>query len=150
MYQEEHRDAPEQHEFESPRRQPVVLRATPAALGALRSIPRMRVDSTLEDQPAGPLVEWQRAVDKSSVLLNSIQDSLDLHPAVRLREGGEFGHRHCLSVGAGCGVDRGARPRLWTLIRIGGHLAMSPLSHHRAYGSVPRRFGRLSRHAFSR
>src|SRR6516165_8882530 len=27
---------------------------------------------------------------------------------------------------------------------IGGHLAMPPLPHHRAYGSVPRRFGGLS------
>jgi SAM-dependent methyltransferase len=31
----------------------------------------------------------------------------------------------------------GARNRL---IGIGGHLAMPPLPHHRAYGSVPRRF----------
>ena len=39
------------------------------------------------------------------------------------------------------------RPKnAWTLIGIGGHLAMSPLPHHRAYGSVPRRFGRLSGH----
>jgi hypothetical protein len=29
-------------------------------------------------------------------------------------------------------------------IGIGGHLAMPPLPHHRAYGSVPRRFGGLS------
>src|SRR3954454_13776079 len=29
-------------------------------------------------------------------------------------------------------------------IGIGGHLTMSPLPHHRAYGSVPRRFGGLS------
>src|SRR3984893_8851263 len=28
-------------------------------------------------------------------------------------------------------------------IGIGGHLAMPPLPHHRAYGSVPRRFGGL-------
>ena len=27
------------------------------------------------------------------------------------------------------------------VIGIGGHLAMPPLPHHRAYGSVPRRFG---------
>ena len=40
--------------------------------------------------------------------------------------------------------------RVWTLIGIGGHLAMSPLPHHRAYGSVPRRFGRLSGHGLSR
>jgi hypothetical protein len=34
-------------------------------------------------------------------------------------------------------------------IGIGGHLAMPPLPHHRAYGSVPRRFGGLStRHCF--
>ena len=32
---------------------------------------------------------------------------------------------------------------LWKLIGIGGHLAVPPLPHHRAYGSVPRRFGRL-------
>jgi hypothetical protein len=36
------------------------------------------------------------------------------------------------------------------MIGIGGHLAMSPLPHHRAYGSVPRRFGQLSGHALSR
>src|SRR2546425_3901214 len=30
------------------------------------------------------------------------------------------------------------------MIGIGGHLAMPPLPHHRAYGSVPRRFGGLS------
>ena len=29
-------------------------------------------------------------------------------------------------------------------LAIGGHLAMPPLPHHRAYGSVPRRFGGLS------
>src|SRR4249919_2862547 len=34
------------------------------------------------------------------------------------------------------------------LIGIGGHLAMPPLPHHRAYGSVPRRFGGLSAHEF--
>src|SRR6266516_7329735 len=31
-------------------------------------------------------------------------------------------------------------------IGIGGHLAMPPLPHHRAYGSVPRLFGGLSTH----
>jgi hypothetical protein len=41
-------------------------------------------------------------------------------------------------------------PRPWTVIGIGGHLAMSPLPHHRAYGSVPRRFGRLSHQCGSR
>src|SRR5215831_15953760 len=31
------------------------------------------------------------------------------------------------------------------LIGIGGHLAAPPLPHHRAYGSVPRRFDRVKR-----
>ena len=35
-------------------------------------------------------------------------------------------------------------------IGIGEHLAVLPLPHHRAYGSVPRRFGQLSSHGFSR
>src|ERR1700746_2830440 len=34
----------------------------------------------------------------------------------------------------------------FSTIGIGGHLAMPPLPHHRAYGSVPRRFGGLSSH----
>ena len=45
-------------------------------------------------------------------------------------------------------VDERKSP--WTVIGIGGHLAMSPLPHHRAYGSVPRRFGQLSGHDLSR
>ena len=36
------------------------------------------------------------------------------------------------------------------MIGIGGHLAVPPLPHHRAYGSVPRRFGRLSGQGRSR
>ena len=36
------------------------------------------------------------------------------------------------------------------MIGIGGHLTMPPLPHHRAYGSVPRRFGQLSGHGVSR
>jgi hypothetical protein len=65
--------------------------------------------------------------------------------------------RRMLQVGPAC--DRRSCPilggrrspkSLWTVIGIGGHLAMSPLPHHRAYGSVPRRFGRLSRHRGSR
>src|SRR6516165_8227527 len=31
------------------------------------------------------------------------------------------------------------------MIGIGGHLAAPPLPHHRAYGSVPRRFDRVKR-----
>ena len=33
-------------------------------------------------------------------------------------------------------------------IGIGGRLAVPPLPHHRAYGSVPRQFGGLSIHQF--
>src|ERR1700754_5270937 len=35
------------------------------------------------------------------------------------------------------------RPPSPPSIGIGGHLATPPLPHHRAYGSVPRRFGGL-------
>src|ERR1700741_5438614 len=38
-------------------------------------------------------------------------------------------------------ADGGVAPR----IGIGGHLAAPPLPHHRAYGSVPRRFDRVKR-----
>src|ERR1700729_4527958 len=40
-------------------------------------------------------------------------------------------------------AERGTQP---PSIGIGGHLTMPPLPHHRAYGSVPRRFGGLSAH----
>src|SRR5215831_18627257 len=33
----------------------------------------------------------------------------------------------------------------FSVIGIGGHLAAPPLPHHRAYGSVPRRFDRVKR-----
>src|SRR5215472_6623947 len=36
-------------------------------------------------------------------------------------------------------IDQKDRFGAW--IGIGGHLAVPPLPHHRAYGSVPRRFG---------
>src|ERR1700752_31622 len=44
-----------------------------------------------------------------------------------------FGARPAFSRG-------GARVSNAPEIGIGGHLAMPPLPHHRAYGSVPRRF----------
>jgi len=37
----------------------------------------------------------------------------------------------------------GANFRFESEIGIGGHLAVPPLPHHLAYGSVPRRFERL-------
>jgi hypothetical protein len=36
-----------------------------------------------------------------------------------------------------------AHDRICPTIGIGGHLAVPPLPHHRAYGSVPRRFDRV-------
>src|ERR1700757_364538 len=42
------------------------------------------------------------------------------------------------------GMSNCAAARVPLSIGIGGHLAMPPLPHHRAYGSVPRRFGGLS------
>src|SRR5438270_4764432 len=45
------------------------------------------------------------------------------------------------------GQARGLKTHVLALsIGIGGHLAVPPLPHHRAYGSVPRRFGGLSTH----
>ena len=43
--------------------------------------------------------------------------------------------------------NRGKSPgdfSFWGLIGIGGRLAAPPLPHHRAYGSVPRRFDRVN------
>ena len=45
---------------------------------------------------------------------------------------------------------QGQRRGPWTPIGIGGRLAAPPLPHHRAYGSVPRRFGRVSSQGRSR
>ncbi len=42
-------------------------------------------------------------------------------------------------------LERRGRVRVRTHIGIGGHLAVPPLPHHRAYGSVPRRFDRIKR-----
>ena len=73
------------------------------------------------------------------------------------QEGDSLGHGTCRSSFLEPPAEsflRVARPHIgkgpWKLIGIGGHLAMSPLPHHRAYGSVPRRFGQLSGHVTSR
>src|SRR4051812_12158482 len=58
--------------------------------------------------------------------------------------------RHCARS---CGHTRARIRGPWCfppliarrLIGIGGHLAAPPLPHHRAYGSVPRRFDRVKR-----
>src|SRR5206468_665768 len=46
--------------------------------------------------------------------------------------------------GRGAGLQDNRSTVLARSIGIGGHLTMPPLPHHRAYGSVPRRFGGLS------
>src|ERR1700704_6146685 len=73
------------------------------------------------------------------------------------QEGDSPGHHGLSIVGPGASyavVSLRARARIgkgpWKLIGIGGHLAMPPLPHHRAYGSVPRRFGQLSNYDGSR
>src|SRR6201986_1221349 len=45
----------------------------------------------------------------------------------------------------GPGPNRFRIERVLNIIGIGEHLAVPPLPHHRAYGSVPRRFGGLSK-----
>ena len=67
----------------------------------------MRRDVDRQREATDLLLELDRAVHESSVLLNSIEDSLDLHPAVRLRDPGACGNHHSLRVDAGC-LGRGA------------------------------------------
>jgi hypothetical protein len=84
--EEEHAQAPERDELEAARREPVVCRARLSAPGASRSIAAVRRDVDRQREASDLLLELHRAVDKSPMLLNPVQDSLDLHPAVRLRE----------------------------------------------------------------
>ncbi len=44
----------------------------------------MRRDVHRQREAGALLLELHRAVDESAMLLDSVQDSLDLHPAVRL------------------------------------------------------------------
>ncbi len=83
--EEEDAQAPQRDEFETPRRQPVVHRPRLAASRAPRPIAAMRRDVDRQREAGDLLLELHRAVDKPPVLLNPIQDSLDVHPAVRLR-----------------------------------------------------------------
>ena len=84
--EKEHRHAPQRHKFEAPRSEPVVMDAPLAASRAARPIPRMRIDVDCEREAVALILEPHVAVHKSPVLLNPIQDSLDLHPAVRLQD----------------------------------------------------------------
>ncbi len=100
--QEEDAQAPERHELEPARGQSIVHAAAVPTTRALRPVAAMRRDLDRQRQAADLLLELDRAVDKSSLFLNSIQDSLDLHPAVRLRDPGVCGNHHSLRVDAGC------------------------------------------------
>src|SRR5207237_9872282 len=75
--------------------------------GTPRPVAAMRRDIHRQREAADLLFELHGAVHKSALLLNAIQDSLDLHPAVGLRGPGECGNHHSLRVYAGC-ITRGA------------------------------------------
>ena len=94
--EEEHAQAPERHEFEPARGQAVVDAAPHSAPGALRTIAPMRRDLDRQREADDLLLKLDRPVHKAAVLLNPIQDSLDLHPVVRLREVAGVKHRHSL------------------------------------------------------
>src|SRR5690606_23826065 len=72
-------------ELEPTRRQPVVHRARGSTPRAPWPIAAMRHDLDRQGEARDLLLELDRAVDKSPMLLNPVQDSLDLHPAGGLR-----------------------------------------------------------------
>src|SRR5439155_3388209 len=110
--QEEHAQPPQRHELEAAWRQPVVLRPPLPTPRTLRPIPCMRVQIDRERRAVDLILESHVAVDKSSVLLNPIQDSLDLHPVVRLRAGGEVWSPAILSESTRDASSRAAPPRV--------------------------------------
>ena len=70
--------------------------------------------------------------------------------AAAAKQGTSFGAPTAAEVKLGTTVRR-LMPSLERVrFGIGGRLAASPLPHHRAYGSVPRRFGRVSSQGRSR
>ncbi len=77
---EEHQDPPERDELKAPRHERVVGRPPLSAAGALGSAAHSRADVDLELDPLC-LDEACVGVDKRGVLLDSVQDSLELHPA---------------------------------------------------------------------
>lgn len=68
-------------------------------------------------------------------------------------QGGDLAHSEALRLGRQThpnpalrnrlGLGRGYDLRIGDSIGIGGRLAAPPIPHHRAYGSVPRRFDRI-------
>ena len=84
--QEEDADAPERHELEPPRGERVVLGTAVPAPRAARPIAQVRVDFDLEPEGRPLPAQAYRPIHESAMFLNPIQDSLELHPAVRLRD----------------------------------------------------------------
>ena len=84
--EEEDAQAPQRDELEAAQRQPVVHRARLAAARAPRPIAAMRRDLDRQREARDLFLKLHCAIDKAPMLLKPIQDSLDLHPAVRLRE----------------------------------------------------------------
>ena len=81
---QEHRDPPQRHEFESPRRQSVVPRGRTPAPRTLRSGVCSRSYLHFQRQLRA-LDQARRSVHKRTLSLNPIQDSLDLHAVPLLR-----------------------------------------------------------------
>src|SRR5712691_4809634 len=129
--EEEHRDPPERHELKLARREAIVLRALTPAHRTARTIPRMGVDVDLEHQSARPTLQLHGAVDKSPLLLDPIQDSLDLHPAVRLRDVVSF-VTAILSESRRGMLAPVASPGVWKLTQPWTHRTRPPLLAKRA------------------
>ena len=85
---EEHRDVPQRHELEPPRREPVVAGPLLAAPRADRPATGPRLDLDLDAGLCTTSLNKRRLrVDKRLVRLDAIENSLELHPAVAPGEG---------------------------------------------------------------
>jgi hypothetical protein len=91
---------------------------TSSAAGSFRGA---AAAASLETMNTGPREIFSFRIKNSQDKLASAAENLVFCPAQRQK----------LAVIAGCS---------WLLIGIGGHLAVPPLPHHRAYGSRTRRF----------
>jgi hypothetical protein len=121
------------HELEATGRQAVVRGPPFPTAGALRPIPRMRIEINRGRQAVKLILEPQVAVHKSPMRLDSIQDSLDLHPVRCLREVMVGLSTAIVSESTqGCVIDRGATDACGSC-RIGGRRerAHRSLQNHR-------------------
>src|SRR5439155_25003853 len=88
------------------------------------------------------IVSLETSTGCGDVQTDSPLEREDLPPMIKRKKRGDNPARHSVLQ---CLQGKGSTV-LALSIGIGGHLAMPPLPHHRAYGSVPRRFGGLSAH----